>query len=66
MEDIDLSRRLKRRSRPLRIHEPVTTSSRRWREHGVWRTIFLMWRLRWLFWRGVPASNLAVRYRTMR
>lgn len=66
MEDIDLSRRLKRCSRPLRIREPVTTSSRRWRENGVWKTIFLMWRLRWLFWRGVPASTLAARYRTVR
>lgn len=62
MEDIDLSRRLKRRSRPLRIRHPVTTSARRWRVHGVWRTIGLMWRLRWLYWRGVPASTLAARY----
>jgi rSAM/selenodomain-associated transferase 2 len=62
MEDIELSRRLKRRTRPLRIRRPVTTSSRRWRAHGVWTTIVLMWRLRWLYWRGVPVSALTARY----
>jgi len=62
MEDVELSRRLKQRSRALRIRPPVTTSSRRWRRHGAWRTILLMWRLRWLYWRGVPASSLSERY----
>lgn len=62
MEDVDLSRRLKRRTPPVRITRPATTSSRRWREHGVWRTIVLMWRLRWLYWWGVRPSALAARY----
>lgn len=62
MEDIDLSRRLKRHSRAMRIREPAVTSARRWRAHGTWRTIGLMWRLRWLYWRGVPTSTLAKRY----
>lgn len=62
MEDVELSRRLKRVSPPLRLRHRATTSSRRWRAHGVWRTIFLMWRLRWLYWRGVPAEELAKRY----
>lgn len=62
MEDVDLSRRLKQGSRPLRIREPVTTSSRRWLDHGVARTIVLMWWLRWLYWRGVPPSILSERY----
>lgn len=62
MEDVDLSRRLRRRSRPLRIRETVTTSSRRWKSFGVWRTIGLMWKLRWLYWWGVPTSSLTARY----
>lgn len=62
MEDVDLSRRLKRLSSPLRIREAVITSSRRWTTHGVWRTIVLMWWLRWLYWWGVPAAVLAERY----
>ncbi|MDZ7842074.1 MAG: TIGR04283 family arsenosugar biosynthesis glycosyltransferase [Gammaproteobacteria bacterium] len=63
MEDIDLTRRLKRRGRPLRVRQPAVTSSRRWRTHGVCRTIGLMWGLRWLYWRGVPAAHLSSRYR---
>ena len=46
MEDIAISRRLKRHGRPLCLTACVTTSARRWERHGVWRTIVLMWRLR--------------------
>ena len=40
----------------------AVTSGRRWESRGVWRTIVLMWRLRWAYWRGVPASVLANLY----
>lgn len=63
MEDIELSKRLLRQSCPACIGAPVRTSGRRWEQRGVWRTIVLMWRLRWDYWRGVPASELAERYR---
>lgn len=63
MEDIELSRRLRAISRPACIARCATTSGRRWETRGVWRTIFLMWRLRWDYWRGVPASQLAEAYR---
>lgn len=63
MEDIELSAQLLRQSRPACIGVPVRTSGRRWEQRGVWRTIVLMWRLRWDYWRGVPASELAGRYR---
>ena len=63
MEDIELSRRLLRRSRPACLRARVTTSGRRWEQRGVWRTIVLMWRLRWAYWRGVPAEVLAEAYR---
>lgn len=62
MEDIELSRRLSGLSRPYCIAQCVTTSGRRWETRGVWRTIVLMWRLRWDYWRGVPASQLARNY----
>jgi len=62
MEDIELSKRLRTISRPACIARCVTTSGRRWESRGVWRTIFLMWRLRWDYWRGVPASRLAEEY----
>ena len=63
MEDIELSRRLKRRSPPLCLREQVVTSGRRWEKHGVWRTILLMWRLRFLYWLGTPVRQLAEKYR---
>jgi rSAM/selenodomain-associated transferase 2 len=63
MEDIELSRRLRAVSPPACLREPVLTSGRRWETRGVWRTIFLMWRLRWQYWRGTPAEQLARAYR---
>ncbi|MDD1010793.1 TIGR04283 family arsenosugar biosynthesis glycosyltransferase [Pseudomonas shahriarae] len=63
MEDVELSKRLRALSRPICIARCVSTSGRRWETHGVWRTILLMWRLRWQYWRGVPASQLAQAYR---
>lgn len=62
MEDIELSKRLCTISRPGCIDSYVITSGRRWELHGVWRTIFLMWRLRWDYWRGIPANRLAEKY----
>ena len=63
MEDIDLCKRLRARAAPACLRQRVWTSGRRWERHGVWRTIILMWRLRWLYWRGEPASALARAYR---
>lgn len=64
MEDIDICKRLRRRhGAPACLREKVTTSGRRWDERGAWRTIVLMWRLRWLYWRGVSADRLAAAYR---
>ena len=63
MEDIELSRRLRRISRPACLRARVITSGRRWEKRGVWRTVILMWRLRWAYWRGVATDELARRYR---
>ena len=63
MEDIEISKRLLRRSRPACLRTRVQTSGRRWESRGVWRTIFLMWRLRFAYWRGTPADVLARAYR---
>lgn len=63
MEDVEISRRLLRISRPICISDKALTSGRRWETRGVWRTIFLMWRLRWAYWRGIPPQELARMYR---
>lgn len=46
MEDVAMSRRLKRRSRPRCLADRVVTSARRWESNGALRTIFLMGWLR--------------------
>ena len=64
MEDIEVCKRLKRlHHAPLCLREKVQTSGRRWEKHGVWRTIFLMWRLRFYYWIGVSADTIAKAYR---
>lgn len=62
MEDIEASRRLRQLSRPACIATPVITSGRRWDQRGVWKMIFLMWRLRWAYWRGQNPQKLAELY----
>ena len=63
MEDVELSRRLKRLGPPACLRARVRTSGRRWEQRGVWRTILLMWRLRWRYWRGASPDSLARAYR---
>jgi len=62
MEDISFSHMLKKISAPYCIRDKVTTSSRRWREQGVLRTIFMMWSLRLRYFLGTSPRLLAKRY----
>jgi rSAM/selenodomain-associated transferase 2 len=63
MEDVALSGTLRGMGAPLCLRARVVTSSRRWEERGVWRTIALMWRLRLEFALGADPARLADRYR---
>lgn len=63
MEDVELSCRLRDKFQPACLKAKVHTSGRRWETRGVWRTIFLMWKLRWNYWRGVSAEEIAAAYR---
>ncbi len=58
MEDVALSKRLRKLAPPLWITEPVKTSSRRWREAGVLRTVLQMWALRLAYFIGVSPQHL--------
>jgi rSAM/selenodomain-associated transferase 2 len=62
MEDVALSARLKRLGRPLLLGARVTTSARRWREHGFLRVLLLMWLLRLKYFFGSDPSPLAQQY----
>lgn len=64
MEDIEISRRLKKFSAPFRITQKLTTSSRRWEEVGILKTVLLMWQLRLRYFVGQPAEALADYYKT--
>lgn len=62
MEDVTLSRALKRHGRPAVVRRRAITSSRRWEQHGVLRTIVMMWRLRLAYFLGASPQQLARLY----
>jgi rSAM/selenodomain-associated transferase 2 len=62
MEDIALSKTLKRVSSPICLSSRITTSGRRWEKYGVLPTIVLMWRLRAAYFFGADPAQLAARY----
>lgn len=66
MEDIEISRRLKCIGAPACLDVHVVTDGRRWERQGVFKTIWLMWRLRWRYWRGVDPAQLAREYQDVR
>jgi rSAM/selenodomain-associated transferase 2 len=64
MEDIALSKLLKRYGPPLCLWRRVITSSRRWEKNGIFRTILLMWYLRLAYFFGSDPKHLARIYET--
>ncbi len=62
MEDIALSRRMRRRGPPACVRSAARTSGRRWESRGVLRTILLMGWLRLLYFFGAPPERLARLY----
>ena len=66
MEDIEFSRRLKRKGATAALTATVITSFRRWEEQGPLQTILLMWTLRFLYWIGISPSHLVQWYKVIR
>ena len=62
MEDIAISKALKRFGAPLCLPERVVTSGRRWERRGAVRTVLLMWRLRLAYFLGADPRRLAGLY----
>ena len=62
MEDVAFSSMLARLCRPLCLRATVVTSSRRWEQHGILRTILKMWYLRLSYFFGADPEQLARRY----
>ena len=62
MEDIELSKRLKRHSPPRCQRLKLITSARRWENRGVLPTVLQMWWYRLAYWFGADPERLAKRY----
>ncbi|MCG8325444.1 MAG: TIGR04283 family arsenosugar biosynthesis glycosyltransferase [Thiotrichales bacterium] len=62
MEDVALSRLMRDVLRPVCLTERVMTSSRRWEEKGIARTILTMWYMRLAYFMGAKPENLARLY----
>lgn len=62
MEDVELTRRLRRITAPFVYRQAVVSSSRRWEQRGILRTVLLMWRLRWAYFWGASTEQLHKSY----
>jgi len=62
MEDITMSKFLKKYGPPLCLWQRVVTSSRRWQRNGILRTILLMWLLRLAYFYKTDPRRLAQLY----
>jgi rSAM/selenodomain-associated transferase 2 len=58
MEDVAICKLARRQAKPLMITSPIQSSSRRWQNNGVLKTILLMWSLRLAYWLGVDPDRL--------
>ena len=62
MEDIELSKKMKRKGKVACINNCVITSARKWKEEGIIKTILLMWLLRLLYFFKVSPIFLSKIY----
>lgn len=58
MEDIALINAMKRKGGVVVLAEKVEISPRRWLKFGVWRTVLLMYALRFGYWLGIHPATL--------
>jgi rSAM/selenodomain-associated transferase 2 len=62
MEDIAISKQLRKYSRPICLKPKITVSVRYWEQHGVWRSLLRMWWLRLAYFFNVSTETLAKNY----
>jgi len=58
LEDLEFSRRARRRVKACVIKDQINTSTRRFRKHGLWRTFWKMQGVKVLFALGFPLSYI--------
>ncbi len=59
MEDVALSKRLRKCAAPVCLRQRAVASTRRWARHGILKTTLLMWRLRLSYYFGADPARLA-------
>ena len=62
MEDIELTKRLRRYANPICIDTRLRVSARRWQHRGIISTVLLMWRLRLQYFFGTSPEVLVREY----
>ena len=60
--DIALCKRLRQQSQPGVLPVRAVTSSRKWEQQGIIKTVVLMWRIRLAYFMGVDPARLAKVY----
>ncbi|GAC1364332.1 MAG: TIGR04283 family arsenosugar biosynthesis glycosyltransferase [Herpetosiphon sp.] len=66
MEDIELSKRMRRAGRVALLPATVTTSTRRHQAHGPIKTIMSIWALQLRYYWGTQPERIAAAYRDIR
>ncbi|MFQ6059072.1 MAG: TIGR04283 family arsenosugar biosynthesis glycosyltransferase [Anaerolineae bacterium] len=66
MEDWEFSRRLRSYGRVKQLPLKITTSARRWKKCGLWRTIWLMQKIKILYALNMPPEKLKRLYDDIR
>jgi len=66
MEDVAMSKRLKKYCMPHCSRLKVETSARRWEQNGVIKTVLMMWLLRFAYFIGISTDSLSRVYRDTR
>ncbi|MBI1819771.1 MAG: TIGR04283 family arsenosugar biosynthesis glycosyltransferase [Nitrospirae bacterium] len=66
MEDVELSKKMKRAGKIVLLKEKIAASPRRWKKEGIFLTTLKNWTLLACYLLGVPAERLAARYRNIR
>lgn len=62
MEDIEISKTLKKTGGFIPLKEPILSSSRYWEKHGIMTTVLRMWSLRLRYFLGTPSEKLHALY----
>lgn len=62
MEDVEISKRLRKIAKADCAGPRLTTSARRWQQQGIVKTVLLMWQLRLMYWLGVSPTSLVKKY----